>query len=95
VILRACVKCGTPSPDPYCDEHRPKDYGKPFWGGQGSTSKQARQRKAFLGEHRTCVYCGAPATQVDHVVPISRGGADDISNFAASCAPCNLRKGNR
>lgn len=31
--------------------------------------------------------------QIDHVVPLSRGGTEDLRNLALSCAECNLEKG--
>lgn len=40
-----------------------------------------------------CVYCGAIATSIDHVIPLSKGGADVLSNLLPSCHPCNLSKG--
>lgn len=40
-----------------------------------------------------CAYCGARAEHLDHVVPLSRGGADVESNMVPACAPCNLSKG--
>ncbi len=45
--------------------------------------------------HR-CLACGAsvPLT-VDHIVPISKGGSNDISNIQPLCMPCNLQKGVR
>lgn len=42
-----------------------------------------------------CVYCGADATCVDHVVPMVRGGGDEMDNLVASCTLCNLRKGSK
>lgn len=42
-----------------------------------------------------CVYCGDPATTVDHVVPLSRGGREHEDNLVPSCNPCNLAKYNR
>ena len=46
-----------------------------------------------------CVYCGRkpPDVQlhVDHVVPVSRGGLNDLSNLATACVECNLGKGVR
>jgi hypothetical protein len=33
-------------------------------------------------------------TSVDHVVPKTRSGGDDVSNLVAACWPCNLSKGN-
>lgn len=44
-----------------------------------------------------CAYCGKTLTRSmvtkDHVVPLSRGGSDDISNIVTACFPCNLSKG--
>lgn len=33
-----------------------------------------------------------PATDVDHKIPKSRGGADDESNFQSLCHECHSRK---
>jgi HNH endonuclease len=49
--------------------------------------------------HR-CEYCRAPEAifnlpfEVEHVVPTSKGGADDESNCALACRSCNLFKSN-
>jgi 5-methylcytosine-specific restriction endonuclease McrA len=32
---------------------------------------------------------------LDHVIPRSKGGDSTWENVVTSCAPCNLRKGNR
>jgi hypothetical protein len=44
----------------------------------------------------TCRYCGRKAPmvrlQVDHVVPWSLGGSDDLSNLVAACSECNVGK---
>jgi 5-methylcytosine-specific restriction endonuclease McrA len=42
-----------------------------------------------------CAYCGSAADTIDHVIPRSRGGDSVWENVVTSCAPCNLRKGNR
>lgn len=40
-----------------------------------------------------CVCCGATTRLVvDHVLPVSKGGTDDISNVQPLCKPCNSRK---
>ena len=49
--------------------------------------------------HR-CAYCGRPADTVDHVVPLSRGGArtswlNTVACCGGSARSCNARKGNR
>lgn len=49
----------------------------------------------FAAYGGTCAYCDAPAEHLDHVVAISRGGADAAHNLLPACAPCNLAKGAR
>ncbi len=54
-------------------------------------------RVAERAGHR-CEYCQAPEAifnfpfEVEHVVPLARGGADDEANHALSCRCCNLFK---
>lgn len=43
----------------------------------------------------TCHYCGLDANSVDHVLPRSRGGTDDLDNLVACCSSCNSSKGDR
>lgn len=44
-----------------------------------------------------CHYCGAkpPAVllHVDHIVPVSKGGGNDLDNLITSCQICNIGKG--
>ena len=42
-----------------------------------------------------CVYCGAKATEIDHVIPKSSGGTNSIHNLVASCRSCNQMKSNK
>jgi len=44
-----------------------------------------------------CQYCGTrqPPLTVDHIIPRSRGGADQWENLTTACVKCNNRKGNR
>jgi 5-methylcytosine-specific restriction endonuclease McrA len=40
-----------------------------------------------------CAYCGdRNPTQVDHIIPRSRGGTDDRENLAPACRMCNMEK---
>jgi hypothetical protein len=47
----------------------------------------------------TCQYCGAKATddsvllEIDHIVPVSQGGGNNIENLTTSCKKCNMGKG--
>lgn len=40
-----------------------------------------------------CVYCGAPATCVDHITPLANGGHEAEYNLAPACDTCNGSKG--
>lgn len=45
-----------------------------------------------------CAYCNIPlenGSEIDHVLPISRGGTDTIDNVTLSCRKCNREKGDR
>ncbi len=59
-------------------------------------------------DHHTCIYCGAqvgdrrhgrrlgPADfDVDHLIPLSRGGQSTWTNTACACKVCNQRKADR
>ena len=53
-------------------------------------------RKAvFARDGGRCVYCSAPATSLDHVVPRSRGGPHSWDNVVSACARCNHVKADR
>ena len=53
-------------------------------------------RKAvFARDGGRCVYCGAPATSLDHVVPKSRGGPHTWDNVVSACGRCNHVKADR
>jgi 5-methylcytosine-specific restriction endonuclease McrA len=53
------------------------------------------RRAVFARDDWSCQYCAAPAENLDHVVPRSRGGAHTWDNVVASCRRCNARKENR
>ena len=56
-------------------------------------------RALFARDGHLCLYCGnafSPRQLTrDHIVPISRGGADRWSNVVSACRECNQRKRNR
>lgn len=54
---------------------------------------------AAIVEHHggRCAYCGTrpEVITVDHVIPISKGGAHTAANVVPACRSCNSRKGAR
>ncbi|MFJ9671105.1 HNH endonuclease [Streptomyces sp. NPDC101221] len=65
--------------------------------GRGTHDREprsgVRQADVFPRWSGLCCYCDRPAEHLDHVTPISRGGADTLSNVVPACAPCNYAKG--
>jgi 5-methylcytosine-specific restriction endonuclease McrA len=53
------------------------------------------RRGVFLRDGGRCVYCEAPATSLDHVVPRSRGGVHSWENVVSCCRRCNHVKADR
>lgn len=55
--------------------------------------------EVFKRDSFKCQYCGQSAPDVilhvDHIMPVAKGGGDDIINLITSCAKCNLGKSDR
>ncbi|MBQ2653035.1 MAG: HNH endonuclease [Methanobrevibacter sp.] len=57
------------------------------------------RHEVFKRDNYTCVECGArkddgATLHVDHVVPVSKGGSDELDNLQNLCSDCNLNKSN-
>lgn len=39
-----------------------------------------------------CSYCGGPAGEIDHIVPVTRQGTGDWDNLTSACRSCNAQK---
>lgn len=52
--------------------------------------------EVFKRDGFTCMYCGNKPPQivleVDHIVPVSKGGTNSIENLVCSCFSCNRGK---
>lgn len=48
-------------------------------------------------DHYTCQYCGTKdgPLHADHVIPLSQGGTNDLTNLVAACEACNCGKSGR
>jgi 5-methylcytosine-specific restriction enzyme A len=54
-------------------------------------------RKRLLDSQPLCQMCDKqsiikPATEVDHIAPLFKGGTDDMDNLQALCADCHKIK---
>jgi hypothetical protein len=68
---------------------------------QSSSSRHAFRTEVEERAGGVCEYCHAPqrATgyrfHLEHIIPSSKGGSDDLPNRALACASCNLAKTNK
>lgn len=69
---------------------------------KGRKARKALSRKArfevFKRDGFVCQYCGSHppdvVLEVDHVIPVSDGGDDEMDNLVTSCFNCNRGKGD-
>ncbi len=98
--------------DPTCSEMATKagrcaDHQRPPWQGRPSSqeryglsgsAQQTLHQRILARDRGICYVCErSGATEVDHIIPIWKGGAKtDPSNLAAICAsPCHQEKSKR
>jgi len=59
--------------------------GRPY-----DTAEYRRNRKIILEQSNyICHYCTGPATTADHIVPVSQGGTNELSNLLPACHNCS------
>lgn len=94
--MPVCSRDGCPelAPCPVHPKQRPRS---PSSYVTGTRRWRERVKPRILKRDRyVCHYCGGPATTVDHLAPVARGGDHyDEANLVASCSPCNQAKGGR
>lgn len=76
----------------------------PVLGRKASNARKWLHRTLIKKYSGKCALCnesvllkprGHPrVATIDHIVPVSRGGADHISNMQLACFECNEKKGN-
>ncbi len=54
-------------------------------------------RSGVLGERPRCYWCSTEDApfDVDHLVPVSKGGTNALENLVAACCSCNRRRQDR
>jgi len=69
-------------------------------GAQGNYTFNDIQ-KQYANQKGKCYYCRVKiknhtsAYHIEHVIPLSRGGTNDMSNIVLACPSCNLSKSNK
>lgn len=62
--------------------------------GYRSLTKEEWQDQVVLFDGK-CGYCLRPASTMEHILPISKGGSHTIDNVIPCCAECNSKKKDR
>ena len=68
-----------------------------LWGSdyqQGNLYQTELRNFIFSRSGGKCVYCGAKAEEIDHVIARSNGGTNSTYNLVAACRSCNEKKSN-
>lgn len=67
--------------------------------GRRTDLSPSRRMTVFERDNYTCQYCGRKAPEVvleiDHIVPVAKGGGNEITNLATICRECNAGKSDR
>jgi hypothetical protein len=61
--------------------------------------KQSIRFEVFKRDSFTCQYCGRKAPdvilEIDHIIPVSKGGNNSIENLVSACRECNGGKSDK
>ena len=61
---------------------------------QGNLYQNELRSFIFNRSNNQCVYCGAKAEEIDHIIARAKGGTNSLYNLVASCRACNEKKSN-
>lgn len=66
---------------------------------KGKGNCMRRKRKKLLEKSNVCFYCGIVLhidnSTIDHKIPRSKSGTNNIKNLVLACEKCNSEKGDR
>ena len=92
---RICGKTGCPEivlGGTYCDEHKLNGWSTSTRNTRNPPGWERTRAFILRRDGNSCKYCGATATEVDHVIPLTRGGTHAVTNLVAACTTCNKQK---
>jgi len=81
----------------YLDEKTRKGRRRRLDRGTDGLGENQRRRllDRWKAQQKSCSFCPALATTVDHVIPLSRGGTNFIGNLLPACKSCNSSRAYR
>ncbi len=84
------IKIASNKAEEYYTKNPFSDFARHGWGNL---------RHKMITEHPYCALCGAKPSpeimlDIDHIIPVSRGGSDEPFNLQVLCHRCNRGKGN-
>jgi len=65
---------------------------RPSAAKRGYDRKWRMIRAVFLKKHPDCVGCNQPATEVDHIISLRKGGSNAWGNLRPYCKRCDSAK---
>jgi 5-methylcytosine-specific restriction endonuclease McrA len=55
--------------------------------------RRKRRPEVFARDINICKYCGSTESlEVDHIIPLARGGSNELDNLQILCKKCNRKK---
>lgn len=78
----------------WCKQKASKARRRALERGASGTYTWSEVTRIWISINRCCAYCDQPTTtyEPDHVIPLSKGGSNSITNVVPSCPLCNSDK---
>lgn len=98
--MKKCGKCGIKKDNSSYYKHSVAPDGLQAWCKECMKSKNNYYQlrwKVLLRDNFTCQYCGLTPKdniklEIDHIIPKSKKGVDNINNLITACHLCNKGK---
>ncbi|WP_420834280.1 HNH endonuclease [Streptomyces yunnanensis] len=91
-----CIREGCTKPatrEGRCPGHQREPFRGSAWRTQRPAGWTSTRRKVLIRDRGVCDLCGGTgATEVDHLVPLARGGSHDMSNLRSLHKECHRNK---